>query len=640
MEAGGSVVRTAAAPPPVSEASFSEQQIIAAQAAAQATALAEARAAAPAARRARGISGDSARPSSQAHMPREGHELGHEHSRDPNAPAPAATPGAAAGSAERAGGSSGLLGAIGSMAIANLISRITGFARMVLLLAALGGPVASAFNAANTLPNMVTELVLGSVLTGMFMPLLARAQREDTDGGVGFIRRLLTVAATAALVITVAAVAAAPLLTRINLGEGQVNTSLAVAFAYLLLPQIFFYAVFSVALAVLNKNEVFKPGAWAPVWNNVIAIATLVGYVVLGSHIDADEQVNVLSIPILLLGLGTTLGVVVQAAILMPPLRRLGIGLRPEWGIDSRIRQFAPSAFAGFVYVLVSQVGLVITNHIGNSADASAIAIYTNNWLLLQVPYGILGVTLLTAINPRLADNGTAGRDKEVVADISLGTRLSIAGLLPIVSLMTAFGPVIASALFAYGRFGAGDAGILGQTLSASAFTIIPYAIVLLQQRVFYAREDYWTPNIVIAVVTVIRIVVSLMAPALASDPRDVVMILALANGLGWIVGAVVGYALLRRALGSLSGGEVLRSSGWVLLASVLGCAVAVGADWLLHLSALAGAIGPAGDIVRMAILTPIAFAVIIAVLMRSGLPELRPLTQRISALRGRIGRR
>ena len=76
----------------------------------------------------------------------------------------------------------------GSMAVANLISRLTGFVRMILILAVLGPAVASAFNTANTLPNMITELVLGSVLTAMFMPLLARSAREDPDGGVSFVR--------------------------------------------------------------------------------------------------------------------------------------------------------------------------------------------------------------------------------------------------------------------------------------------------------------------------------------------------------------------------------------------------------------------------------------------------------------------
>ncbi|MFD2395130.1 lipid II flippase MurJ [Dietzia aerolata] len=112
---------------------------------------------------------------------------------------------------------------------------------------------------------------------------------------MSFIRRLLTVTSALALVVTVIAVACAPLLTELNLGDGEVNTSLATAFAFLLLPQIFFYGVFSVMLAVLNYNGVFRPGAWAPVWNNLVAIATLGLFAVVGSGIDPAAQVNILS---------------------------------------------------------------------------------------------------------------------------------------------------------------------------------------------------------------------------------------------------------------------------------------------------------------------------------------------------------
>ncbi|HJC27832.1 MAG TPA: murein biosynthesis integral membrane protein MurJ [Candidatus Dietzia intestinipullorum] len=547
--------------------------------------------------------------------------------------------GGGTGATTRDSSDASVMRSTGSMAVANLASRVTGFVRMILILTVLGPAVASAFNTANTLPNMITELVLGSVLTAMFMPLLARSAQEDADGGVGFLRRLLTVAATLALVATVIAVACAPLLVRINLGDGEVNTSLATAFAFLLLPQIFFYGVFSVMLAVLNYNGVFRPGAWAPVWNNAVAIATLALFAVVGSGLDADAPVNLLSGPILLLGLGTTLGVVVQAGILIPALRRAGVDLRPQWGIDPRLKQFGGNALAGLTYVFVSQVGLVMTNRIGSAADEAAIAIYQTYWLLLQVPYGIIGVTLLTAINPRLADNGIAGRTREVVRDISLGTRLSMFGLLPIIAVMTAFGPAIATALFRYGNFDAENAEVLGLTLSFGAFTLIPYAIVLLQQRVFYAREDYWTPTVMILAVTVVRVVLSLIVPLLAEERSHVVVGLALANGLGWAVGAVAGFILLRRMLGPLRGRETLRSAAWTLGASAIGAVVALLVDAVLPLHVITDALGSIGFVVRVGIGTVIAFAITGVILSRSRLPELDVVGPLLRGLLGRLKR-
>lgn len=535
---------------------------------------------------------------------------------------------------------SSVIRSTGSMAVANLASRVTGFVRMILILAVLGPAVASAFNTANTLPNMITELVLGSVLTAMFMPLLARSAREDADGGVAFVRRLVTLTGVLALGATVVAVACAPLLTSLNLGEGEVNTDLATAFAYLLLPQIFFYGVFSVLLAVLNYREVFRPGAWAPVWNNVVSIATLALYAVVLDGIDPKAPVDLLSPEILLLGLGTTAGVAVQALVLLPALRRSGIDLRPLWGVDARLKQFGASALAGFVYVLISQVGLIMTNRIGAAADEAAIAIYGTHWLLLQVPYGVIGVTLLTAINPRLADNGTAGRTDAVVRDISLGTRLSMLGLLPVIAVFTAFGPSIATGLFAYGNFDADRAHVLGLTLSVGAFTLVPYAIVLLQQRVFYAREDYWTPTLVILAVTVVRVVCSLIVPVVAEQRPHIVIGLALSNGLGWVVGALAGTVLLRRALGPLRGAEVLRTTAWTVLASALGAGLALGLDRLLHLDALSDALGSPGYVVRVAVDAVISLVVTALVLWRSGLPELASVAPLVRRVTDRVRRR
>ena len=549
------------------------------------------------------------------------------------------TPGGGTGGRTRDSSDASLMRSTGSMAVANLASRITGFVRMILILTVLGPAVASAFNTANTLPNMITELVLGSVLTAMFMPLLAKSAQEDADGGVSFIRRLLTVTSALALVVTVIAVACAPLLTELNLGDGEVNTSLATAFAFLLLPQIFFYGVFSVMLAVLNYNGVFRPGAWAPVWNNLVAIATLGLFAVVGSGIDPAAQVNILSPPILLLGLGTTAGVVIQALVLVPALRRAGVDLRPQWGLDPRIKQFGGHALAGVTYVLISQVGLVMTNRIGAAADEAAIAIYQTYWLLLQVPYGIIGVTLLTAINPRLADNGVAGRTDAVVRDISLGTRLSLFGLLPVIAFMTAFGPTIATGLFRYGNFDAANAEVLGLTLAFGAFTLIPYAIVLLQQRVFYAREDYWTPTVMILAITIVRVVLSLIVPTVADERSHVVIGLALANGLGWVVGAVAGYILLRRSLGPLRGRETMRSAVWTLGASVVGALVALGVDWILPMDALTDAIGSIGFVLRAGVAGVVTLLVTGLILSRSRLPELETFTPIVRGLVGRLRR-
>ena len=162
------------------------------------------------------------------------------------------------------------------MALATLVSRLTGFIRIVLLAAILGAALSSAFSVANQLPNLIAALVLEATFTAIFVPVLARAERDDPDGGAAFVRRLVTLATTLLLIATVASVVAAPLLVRMMLGDDpKVNSALTTAFAYLLLPQVIFYGLTSVFMAILNNRNIFGPPAWAPVLNNIVAIGTL-----------------------------------------------------------------------------------------------------------------------------------------------------------------------------------------------------------------------------------------------------------------------------------------------------------------------------------------------------------------------------
>ncbi|WP_051255747.1 murein biosynthesis integral membrane protein MurJ [Corynebacterium freiburgense] len=467
----------------------------------------------------------------------------------------------------------------GSMAIATLFSRITGFLRTVAIGSTLGTAVASAFNAANTLPNLITEIVLGAVLTSLVVPVLVRAEKEDEDKGAAFIRRLFTLSLTLLLSVTVISLATAPWITRLQLSsDGQVNLSQATAIAFLVLPQILFYGMFSLFTAVLNTKGVFRPGAWAPVINNIICLAVLGTYWLLPGKLDPNDPVSIADPHILLLGIGTTLGVVVQALIMLPSLRREGISLKPLWGIDDRLKQFGGMALAIVVYVAISQAGLVIATRIASQSDASAITIYQSAWLLLQVPYGVIGVTLLTAIMPRLSRNAADGDNEAVVHDLKVATKLTMMALLPIIVFFTAFGRQIAYALFAYGEFDSRSADLLGSTLSYSAFTLIPYALVLLHLRVFYAREEAWTPTFIIAGITGTKVVLSYLAIYMASTPSHVVILLGAANGCGFISGAVIGGFLLRRKLGPLGTRDLLRTCVWTIGSALIGIIFA----WLI----------------------------------------------------------
>ncbi len=526
------------------------------------------------------------------------------------------------------------------MAVATLVSRITGFIRIVLLAAILGAALSSAFTVANQLPNLVAALVLEATFTAIFVPVLARAERDDPDGGTAFVRRLVTLATALLLVATVLSVTAAPLLVRLMLGsDPQVNRSLTIAFAYLLLPQVIFYGLSSVFMAILNTRNVFGPPAWAPVINNVVAIVTLGVYLLVPGELSVNP-VEMGNAKLLVLGIGTTLGVFAQTAVLLIAMRKERISLRPLWGLDDRLRRFGGMAAAMVLYVLISQVGLIVGNQIASTAAASGPAIYNYTWLVLMLPFGMIGVTVLTVVMPRLSRNAAADDTPAVLADLSLATRLTMVTLIPTVAFMTVGGPAIGSALFAYGNFGEVDAGYLGMAITLSAFTLLPYALVLLQLRVFYAREQPWTPIVVIVVITTVKIAASLAAPHLTDDPELVAGYLGLANGIGFLAGAIVGYILLRANLnppgGRLVSLAVVRTVLVTTAASLLAGMLAHVVDQLLGLESLTEHGGGAGSMLRLLVLGLIMLPIIGAVMLAARVPEAHAV---LAAVQRRLGK-
>ncbi|GEL16180.1 lipid II flippase MurJ [Pseudonocardia asaccharolytica DSM 44247 = NBRC 16224] len=539
------------------------------------------------------------------------------------------------------GGRSSLIRSSSVIAVASLVSRVTGFLRTLALVAVLGlGIVNDSYTIANTLPNIVYELLLGGVLTSVMIPLLVRAQTDDADGGVGYTRRLLTITGVALLLATVAAMLAAPLLTRLYLGtqtSNSANPELATMFAYLLLPQIFFYGIGALLGAILNSKGVFGPFAWAPVLNNVVVLAVLAAYAAVPGQISLDP-VRMGDTKLLVLGLGTTLGIVVQAVVLLPSMRRIGFRYRPVWGWDPRLT--AAGGLAGWVvlYVLIGQAGYIVTTRVAAAADAGSVATYSYAWLLLQVPYGVLGVSLLTALMPRMSRAAAEGRLHDVVADLSLGTRLSAVALIPITVVLTLFGTEVGVALFSLGAGSAGGGSArLGATLAASAFGLLPYAVTLLQLRVFYALTDSRTPTLIQLFIVGLKIPLLLLCPVLL-PPERVVLGLAAANALSFAFGAVLGQVLVARRLGRARTGEMLGTVGRTTAASIAGGLLAYGAVVLLDTGPLTGwaPVGRAWTVLALALVvaTPVTLLGMRVLRVR----ELDPLWRRLPGSPARGG--
>ncbi len=518
-----------------------------------------------------------------------------------------------------------LVGATGTIALGTLVSRLSGFASKLLLAWVIGfGVLNDSYTVANTLPNIVYELLLGGVLTSVVVPLLVRAARDDADGGLEYTQRLVTVATVLLGAATLAAVAAAPALTRLYLGDGDAaNPQLTTVFAYLLLPEIIFYGLGALFGAILNARSVFAPAAWAPVLNNLVVLATLAVFTLVPGEISLDP-VRMGEAKLLVLGIGTTLGIAAQAAVLLPSLRRVGFRFRWRWGWAELFKKDGRLSQAGMLvlwvvgYVLVSQVGYIATTRAAAQGAEGGVAIYSYAWMLFQLPYGVLGVSLLTAIMPRMSRAAAEGDTARVVDDLSLGSRYSAVLLVPVAVLLTVAGQSIGIALFSFGASGSADASRLGLALAFSAFGLLPYAVTMLQLRVFYAMADARTPTLIIVIMTAVKVPLLLACPAVL-DPEDVVLGLAAVNAAGFVVGAVVGQVWLRVRLGPVRTTEVLMTVGKTVLAAVPAAGAALGVGSLVDSGSLVDVGGVLGAWIDLVLST-----LVIGVVMTGALLALR----------------
>ncbi len=527
-------------------------------------------------------------------------------------------------------GSSSIAGATSSMAVATLASRLSGFVSKAMLVWVIGfGVITDSYTLANQLPNIVYELLLGGVLTSVVVPLIVRAAREDADHGLSYIQRLVTVATVLLSTATLIAVAAAPLIVWVYQGDGDAaNPALATAFAYLLLPQIVCYGLGALFGAILNASGVFGPPAWAPVANNLVVIATLGIYTIVPGEISIDP-VRMGDVKLLVLGIGTTLGIAIQAIVLLPALRRVGFRFRWRWGWDRRLSQAGRLLIWVLAYVLISQLGFIATTRAALEGDPGSLVTYSYAWMLFQLPYGVLGVSLLTALLPRMSRSAAEGDIPEVVADLSLGSRYSAILLMPVAVLLTVAGQAIGIALFSFGASGTADASRLGLALAVSAFGLVPFALTMLQLRVFYAMADARTPTLIMLAMTALKVPLLLACPVLLA-PADVVLGLTFVNSLSFVAGAVIGQVWLRIRLGHVPTAQVLTTIGRTLLAALpaIGAAVAV--------QSLVGLDGVADAWVNLFLSSLVVGVVMIGMLLVLRTPELRgalrPLVDRLTA--------
>ncbi len=516
-------------------------------------------------------------------------------------------------------GDASILSSSALMAAGTVVSRMSGFVRNALLAAALGQQLhADVFTIANTIPNMLYILLAGGVFNAVLVPQLVRAMKNDADGGDGYTNRIITLAALFLAGVTAVMVLAAPILMRLFLDGSFFTPELAlqresvIDFARYCLPQVFFYGMFVLVGQVLNARGSFGPMMWAPIANNVISVAVLAVYLwhfgpvhdlcraggvdpavlsgpgsTVGGYTSGQE---------LLLGLGSTLGIAAQFAILLPFLKRAGVSYRPRF--DFRGTGLGHTLRLGVwtvLFVVVNQIAYTVVVRLASSGTADAVTgactagsspgtgytIYSNAFLLVMVPHSIATVSLATAMLPRLASFAVDSDLRGVGRSVASTLRTAYALIIPFALLLPLIARDLSNVMIGYG---AARQSVPEFAIALALFApgLVFFTTHYLMLRGFYALERTRTVFWVQCVIATTNIVLAVALTRHVS-PAGTAPGLVLAYAGAYLVGAIGSYSLLRHILGGLETPVLLRFLVRLLIAAGLAAGVAWAVKYALQ---------------------------------------------------------
>jgi putative peptidoglycan lipid II flippase len=481
------------------------------------------------------------------------------------------------------------------MAVGTTLSRLTGLGRLIALAYALGvteSRLADSYNIANTMPNVIYELILGGVLTSVFIPVLVEELRKRRDDDAwDSVSALVTTSIAVVVALSVVGVVAAPWIIRLftfrlSGAERAEQQALATFFLRFFAPQIAFYGIAAIAGGLLNAHDRFAVPMFAPILNNVVVIGTFLAFAAIVSGTPNEVGVGTATAQKLLLAVGTTGGVAVMALAHWPFVRRLPGKLR--WRPDFRhpaVRKLARLSLWTLGYVIANQLSFSVGLVLANGVQGGPTAMFTA-FAFFQLPYGVAAVSIMTALVPRMSAQAVEGDTEAFRASVSTGLRLMGLLLLPATAAYLVLSRPLITTLLQHGVMSSGSSRLVAQVLDMFALGLVPFSFYLFLLRAFYARQDARTPTMVNIVVNTVYAVFSFIL-----FPAFHVQGLALAHSLCYLSGSTLAGVLLARRIGGLDKGRTAAALARAALASL----VAAGA-MILAVQAVSSVLAPGGE--------------------------------------------
>ena len=466
-----------------------------------------------------------------------------------------------------------------AVALGTMLSRLTGLVRVSAMAYAIGTKtLADTYNVANNTPNIVFELILGGVLTATLVPLFVDAYERDDDQAASAI---FGTAMTVLVGLTVISVIAAPLIAhlftlRTHGADRHAAQHVATNLIRLFIPQIIFYGLTALLSAMLNARRRFLAAAYAPALNNVVVIALflLLPHVVTGGGLTLDHVAR--SAPlVLILGLGTTAGIVLMGVVLLPAVRAAGIHLQfiVSWRHPA-VR--AALRLSGWTvgYVIANQIALAFVLVIAGNKEG-VVSAYTYAFAFFQLPYGLVAVSIMTTLGPELASLARRGETDRLRARFSLGLRSLLVVVTPASVGYIVLSRQVVVGLIEHGLFTHASALLTSDALRAFAVGLVPFAVYLYALRGFYALRDTKTPFVINCFENALNI-----AFAAILYPHFGISGLAYAFSAAYAVAAVAALAMLRTRLGALDGRRTVQTAA---KAATAGLALAIATAVVAH---------------------------------------------------------
>ncbi len=508
-----------------------------------------------------------------------------------------------------------LAGATLGMAVGTTLSRVTGVARIIALTTALGGAgFADGYNLANTTPNIVTDIVIGGVLSATFVPvfvdhLTTRRGEEAWEA----ISAVVTVTVTVLLVATVAFFVLTPEIVHLyTVANHNPDVAAQQREATFLLrwfvPQFTCYGLIALFTALLNTRGKFAVPMFVPIANNLVVIGVLLWFHAAVPHPDL-ATIDSHHAALVLLGVGTTLGVVVQTVLLAPSLIRARLHVRFLWRpTHEAMRTITRLAGWTFGWVLANQVALVVILALADGVTTpGAVSSYTYAYTFFQLPYGIVAVSVMTAVTPSLAARW-AQRDMVAFRHrMAFGLRGILAIIIPSAVGMVLLAHPLIDLVLAHGAETSAEADSTAAALALFALGLPGFCTFLYMVRIFQAMQDTRTAFRLYVVENGTNIVfgVLLVGPLGVRG-------LALSLSIAYTVAALLAMAVVRQRVGGLGGDDLTTPVKRVLAASAVMAVVTV---VVVNLSGASSGLGLLARVVGAVVVGALAYGASAALL-------------------------